>query len=243
MKCYYQAIFFLLAAVCLTGPALAESPIPEDHYPFDVQQLLTTNLCPGCDLADADLRGAHLIGADLRNADLTGADLSWVNLEGADLTGADLTGADLTGAFLTNATLMNADLDDANLSQAQLYFVDVTGASLDNVNLAGATIVGTPISIGNGTDPELDEEPMISPLEWWQLELPSDGHPWPSGSPAERLHQRIDVPEPVMPSLHRHRSPRRSPRRGPYHQQYAPSVLQTNEPGLQSPTQYRAVLP
>jgi hypothetical protein len=214
MKRYYQAIFSLLATVYLIGPALAESPIPEDDYPLDVQRLLTTNLCPGCDLANADLRGAHLIGADLRAANLTGADLSWVNLEGADLTGADLTGADLTGAFLTNATLMNADLDNANLSQAQLYFVDVTGASLDNVNLAGATIVGTPISIGGGPDPELDEVP-ISPLEWWQLELPSDGHPWPSDSPAERLHQHIDVPEPVMPSLHRHRGPRRGPGRGP----------------------------
>ncbi len=193
MKRYYQAIFSLLVTVCLAGPALAESPIPEVPYPFDVQQLLTTNLCPGCDLAGAELRGAHLIGADLRDADLTGADLSWVNLEGADLTGADLTEANLTGAFLTNATLINADLDNANLAQAQLYFVDVTGASLDNVNLAGATIVGTPISIGNGVDLDDEAEPNISPLEWWQLELPGTVYPGAS--------DRIDVPEPVMPNL------------------------------------------
>lgn len=192
MKRYYHAIFSLLVAVCLTGPALAESPLP-DHQPSDVQRLLSTHLCPGCDLAGADLTGAHLIGADLRDADLTGADLSWVNLEGADLTGADLTGVDLTGAFLTNATLMDADLDDANLSQAQLYFVDVTGASLDNVNLAGATIVGTPISIGNGVELDDAKESMMSPLEWRQLELPGTEHPWPG--------ERIDVPEPAMPSL------------------------------------------
>ncbi|MGD1941464.1 MAG: pentapeptide repeat-containing protein [Leptolyngbyaceae cyanobacterium] len=191
MKRYYSAIFSLLATVCLTGPALAESPIPENYDPLDVQRLLTTNLCPGCDLADTDLSGAHLIGADLRDADLTGANLSWVNLEGADLTGADLTEANLTGAFLTNATLIDADLDNANLAQAQLYFVDFTGASLDNVNLAGATIVGTPISIGNGVDLDEEAEPNISPLEWWQLELPGTVHPWPD--------ERIDVPEPVMP--------------------------------------------
>ncbi|NEQ48033.1 MAG: pentapeptide repeat-containing protein [Leptolyngbya sp. SIOISBB] len=235
MRRCHLVIFPVMATLCLAGSVLAESPLPEEPHLLNVQQLLSTHLCPGCDLADADLRGAHLIGADLRDANLTGADLSWVNLEGADLTGADLTGANLTGAFLTNATLINADLDNANFSQAQLYFVDVTGASLDNVNLAGATIVGTPISIGNGVDPELEEEPIISPPELWQLDPPSDVHPGSS--------ERIDVPEPVMPSLHRHRGPRRRPRRGPCHPRYGPSVLQTHGPEPQSPTQYQGVLP
>ncbi len=62
-----------------------------------LQQLLTTKNCPGCDLSYADLRNADLRNADLRNANLTGA----------DLTGADLTGADLTGANTTNAVVGN----------------------------------------------------------------------------------------------------------------------------------------
>ena len=202
MRRYYLAILPLLTTLCWAGPTLAESPLT-DYQPLNVQQLLTTHLCPGCDLAEADLSGAHLIGADLRGADLSGADLSWVNLEGADLTQANLTGANLTGAFLTNATLIDVDLDNANLSQAQLYFVDVTGASMDNLNLAGATIVGTPISIGNGVDLEAEEQPMINPLEVWQLDLPSNVRPLPS--------ERIDVPEPGLPSLHRHRGPSGGP--------------------------------
>ncbi|MBE7380103.1 MAG: pentapeptide repeat-containing protein [Leptolyngbya sp. SIO1E4] len=189
MRRCHLATLSLLSAVFLVGPAMAETPLDEIR-PFNVRRLLTTNGCPDCDLAGANLRGAHLIGADLRRADLTGADLSWANLEGADLTKANLEGANLTGAFLTNATLPMADLDNANLSRAQLYFVDVTGASMQNLNLTEATVVGTPISIG-GMEPDEEGPPMISPPEVWQLHPPGEVKPLPS--------DRIEVPDQVLP--------------------------------------------
>ncbi len=81
-----------LASLLLINPVGAENP-------QQVQQLLNTRECPGCDLRGADLRGAHLIGADLRKANLQGANLEEANLEGADLTDANLEGANLTGSF------------------------------------------------------------------------------------------------------------------------------------------------
>ena len=192
MRHRYLVTLPLLSALFLTSPAVAESPIVEVH-PYIVRRLLSTNMCAACDLAGANLRGAHLIGADLRKADLTGADLSWANLEGADLTNANLEGANLTGAFLTNASLVNADLDNANLSQAQLYFADVTDASMTNLNLTGATIVGTPISVGSGVELDENSHPVISPVEFWQLDPPSILKPWPS--------DRIEVPPQPLPDL------------------------------------------
>lgn len=189
MSRYYLAVLPLLSAFVFASPVLAENPFT-DIRSFNVRKLVNTNLCPNCDLVGVDLRGAHLIGADLRKADLSSADLSWANLEGADLSHANLTGADLTGAFLTNASLYGADLDNANLSQAQLYFVDVRDASTDNLNLAGATVVGTPLSIGNGTDIDDETEPIISPEELWQLHPPNESQQdWP--------HNLIDISEEI----------------------------------------------
>lgn len=192
MRYYPLATVSLLTTLLLAGPGLAKHPVT-DIQSFNVNRLLSTNRCPGCDLTGVDLRGAHLIGADLRQANLTGADLEGVNLEGADLTKANLTGANLTGAFLTNASLVSADLDNANLTQAQLYFVDVTDASLDNLNLAEATIVGTPISVGSGTDPDEEEAPILNPEDVWQLHPPSEPTPWPS--------HLMDVPPEILPIL------------------------------------------
>lgn len=56
----------------------------------NINVLITTNSCVGCDLAYA-----VLWGADLRGANLSGADLKDANLTGANLSNADLTGADL----------------------------------------------------------------------------------------------------------------------------------------------------
>jgi uncharacterized protein YjbI with pentapeptide repeats len=54
----------------------------------DLQTLISTGSCAGCNLA-----GANLSGVDLSGADLTGASLYGANLVGANLIGAVLTGA------------------------------------------------------------------------------------------------------------------------------------------------------
>ncbi|MBE9186293.1 pentapeptide repeat-containing protein [Microcoleus sp. LEGE 07076] len=62
--------------------------------PQQVNQLLQTNQCPGC-----DLRSIPLLQASLANADLQGADLRGANLREANLSGANLSGAFLGGFF------------------------------------------------------------------------------------------------------------------------------------------------
>ena len=115
-----------LLAGCFVGsgysaPIGSGRPIVQKNF----QRLISSNGCPGCDLAGAvltrvnlsgaDLSGANLAGAKLNLADLSGANLSGANLQGASLGGVDLAGADLTGANLTGAVLQGAYLKGAKL--------------------------------------------------------------------------------------------------------------------------------
>ena len=89
-------------------------------------QLLQTQNCRECHLADVDLVHAQLQDADLQGAKLQRANLSQARLDGANLRDADLSftslnGASLRGANLQGSTLLGTDLRD----------VDLTGASLD----------------------------------------------------------------------------------------------------------------
>lgn len=121
----------LLIPLGWTAPTFAVNPA-------DLQQLLETRACQGCDLQGADLREAHLIGADLRDANLQGAILAGANLEGADLTGANLEGANLTNTFLNSADLTNVNFAHANLRDANLIQAQLEGANLVATNLSGA---------------------------------------------------------------------------------------------------------
>jgi hypothetical protein len=96
----------------------------------NINTLITTNSCEGCDLESADLSGAFLRNADLRFADLSFALLISADLRGADLTFADLSFADLIDADLRNANLTDAFLRNADLSGADLTFADLSGADL-----------------------------------------------------------------------------------------------------------------
>ncbi|MFN6461541.1 MAG: pentapeptide repeat-containing protein [Nostoc sp. DedVER02] len=103
-----------------------------------VQQLLSTKKCQGCNLRGANLDKADLNGADLSNAILIDADLDETNLSNANLSGADLTDADLgkanlTGANLSKANFTKADLEDANLTNANVTNAIFTGADLERV--------------------------------------------------------------------------------------------------------------
>ena len=64
-------------------------------------------LCPNCDLRQADLRQALLTQAYLRAVRLDG-----VNLTASDLTGAKLTHSIISGANFTDAILAGADLSE-----------------------------------------------------------------------------------------------------------------------------------
>ena len=121
----------------------------------EVERLLTTNECGGCNLRRALLARADLAGAELTRADLTGARLTYAvlvgaNLHWADLNGADLFGADLRGANLKFADLPEADLGGADLTDADLTFADLYGASLRGADLRGADLFG--VDMDNDTD-------------------------------------------------------------------------------------------
>ncbi len=98
----------------------------------NIELLLDSNQCYGCNLAGADLQGenleeADLEGADLSNALLQNADLEGANLKGANLSGANLTDADLSEADCYKAVLIDADLTNANLENTLLDDADLSG--------------------------------------------------------------------------------------------------------------------
>ncbi|TKB10307.1 pentapeptide repeat-containing protein [Desulforhopalus sp. IMCC35007] len=99
----------------------------------DLEVLLDTKRCFGCDLSGLDISGKNLEDADLEKANLSGA-----NLERTDLEGVNLKGALLVGANLKKANLKNADLYKANLTGA-----DLTGANQKNVSFDNALLDGS----------------------------------------------------------------------------------------------------
>ena len=118
------------------------------YDPAQVQQLLQTNICPGCDLSGADLIWANLTrailgGANLSGANLSGANLSLANLSLASLPGAELTKAILLEADLTRATLTQANLTGAAMNQAILRDADLLEANLTGANLTQANLTDT----------------------------------------------------------------------------------------------------
>jgi uncharacterized protein YjbI with pentapeptide repeats len=103
----------LLLAGCALVAGAVGSAIAAN--PDQIQQLMKTRECPGCDLTDATLMGAGLPGADLTGANLSNANLYGANLQGANLTGAVFNGANLKLANLAGATgadLSGAETDD-----------------------------------------------------------------------------------------------------------------------------------
>ena len=129
----------------------------------DLQKLLTTNRCEGCDLS-----GVNLIGIDLSNAQLQGAKLNAANLSGADLSGANLTkvsavGTSFVGANLQKTTLVKASLIYANLAKAQLNDAILQGTDLQGANLVSADLNGAKITESDFTGANLAEMKRSQP--------------------------------------------------------------------------------
>jgi serine/threonine protein kinase len=114
----------------------------------NLEQLLKTGQCPGCNLTGVNLRRANLVGANLKNANLSGANLSGANLKrvilnNADLSGVNFNGADLYNADLTNANLSGANLNRSNLENAHLENANLSGANLNQANLYNTILWNT----------------------------------------------------------------------------------------------------
>jgi uncharacterized protein YjbI with pentapeptide repeats len=108
----------VVVVVWTCGFGTADAASSRSTVQKNLQRLLKSKSCPGCDLSgvnlsqskleNANLEGANLSGAQLSLADLSGANLRKANLQKANLGGADLAYADLEGANLTGAVLEGA---------------------------------------------------------------------------------------------------------------------------------------
>lgn len=130
MKPQILSIVATLTTIAISLPLQAESLT-------DLNQLLGTKKCPGCDLTSSGLVQANLVGADLGQANLTGANLSQANLMGANLTGANLTGASLHGANLSGANLTGTNLTGTDLRNAYVANTNLTEVDLNSAYLEG----------------------------------------------------------------------------------------------------------
>ncbi|MCB2214687.1 pentapeptide repeat-containing protein [Desulfofustis glycolicus] len=139
----------------LCQPGLGIAGEEDEQVRNNIDTLIKTNSCAGCELRGADLNRLDLTGADLRDADLSGASLYLVNLADADLRGANLQGAQFGGADLANADLRGADLqgavfagaytvgtkmdDEPGLAEAELDTAEPVADEQDVRSVDGAT--------------------------------------------------------------------------------------------------------
>jgi Pentapeptide repeats (8 copies) len=165
------------------------------YNPADLNTLISTKKCVGCDLSGADLSGKQLATADLQAANLIGANLTGTNLTGAKLGGANLTGANLTGTNLAGAMLQAASLVDINFIRTNLTKTDFTYANLVNTsfrrailsqtdlrgsNLALADFTGANLRNLNLTDANLTGTKGLPPA---RVDPPAPKAPVPSNAP------------------------------------------------------------
>ncbi|MGW8194557.1 MAG: pentapeptide repeat-containing protein [Desulforhopalus sp.] len=86
----------------------------------NLEKLLDTKSCRGCDLTHLNFNRMDLSGTDLEGADLSFSKLFLTNLAGANLQNTTLNGAQFGGADLGDADLRGADLRGTSLESAYL---------------------------------------------------------------------------------------------------------------------------
>lgn len=108
-------IVALLAGATVDG-SRAESVTAKEN----LEKLIKTNSCRGCDLSGLTLNRMNLAGADLEGADFSMAKFFLSNLAGANLKNSNLKGATFGGSDLGEADLRGADLRGTSLDGAYL---------------------------------------------------------------------------------------------------------------------------
>lgn len=100
----------------------------------NLEQLIQTRSCRGCDLAGLDFKRMDLSGVDLEGADLSSGKFYLTNLAGANLKNTKLNGSNFGGADLGEADLRGADLEGASLDSAYLGDTLLDGDSAEMVS-------------------------------------------------------------------------------------------------------------
>ena len=179
-KCCLSLAVVLL---CGFGTIEADAAAPRSAVQQNVQRLLKTKTCPGCDLSganlnqckleNANLEGANLAGAQLSLADLSGANLRKANLQKANLSGADLGHTDLEGANLTGAVLEGAAFNATRMKGRivnRLLHADQARATEPAV---AARPAPTPSSAPSGQKTEIAQDGTREPSAKIQAQSPA----------------------------------------------------------------------
>ncbi len=142
-QCGKVSVALLAVTACIS--TLTHSPAAQALDEDDLQRLIETRACPGCDLERADLRRLNLTGANLEGANLKEANLFYAILDGANLSGADLRSANLAHVRAIPATVVDGNNDpifDSNgnpvKAEAQFIGADLESALLDYADFSGA---------------------------------------------------------------------------------------------------------
>jgi len=146
--------------------------------------LLTSRSCPGCNLQGIVVPGSNCSNSDYSPGcagtwdyyDLSGADLSGVNLGSMALVGTNFSGANLQNANLGNTAIGGVNFNSANLTGANLNFAfgnyvnisavnaNFTGANLTDatlvINMTGANLQNAKLGCESGSDADLSGNPM-----------------------------------------------------------------------------------
>ncbi|MBT9315683.1 pentapeptide repeat-containing protein [Leptothoe spongobia] len=137
----WQCVTSPVALPVVTAFSLLMVPVPAAQAldEGDLQRLIETNECPGCDLQAADLRRLDLSGANLEGANLKKANFFYAVLDGANLSGADLSSTNLS--YVSALTLIS-DLTNSSGQPieipAKFIGADLTGALLNYGDFSGA---------------------------------------------------------------------------------------------------------
>lgn len=131
MKIWPFSSLAIAAVLMIASAAYVNGQDIDPVVQRNVDTLIRTNACPGCDLRGVDLNRMTLSGADLKGADLREATFFLADLSGADLRGADLRGAKFGGADLADTDLREADLSGALMDGAYLERTVMDGGDVE----------------------------------------------------------------------------------------------------------------
>ncbi|WP_085783537.1 pentapeptide repeat-containing protein [Candidatus Nucleicultrix amoebiphila] len=110
---------------------LTVKPASPDIVALNVNKLIKTRACEGCDLHGANLKKLQLGDTNLKKA----------NLEKANFTGSMLGGADLSEANAAEATFSQANLQAAKLIKTNLRKAYFLGSRLESTKFDSAILV------------------------------------------------------------------------------------------------------
>lgn len=129
MKTIGTVLSFIIAVLLIVPYGVNAGPSVTAKE--NLEKLLKTRQCRGCDLS----------GINFNRMDLSGVDL-----EGADLSSSTFFLADLSRANLQNTTLRGAKFGGADLGESDLRGADLRGASIDNAYLGDAKMTGSMVT-------------------------------------------------------------------------------------------------